>query len=266
MTVITDLLGVPRADRAKVKAGHDHTIAALFSGPIPLDQRLHAAHGSVEYQRYLLSLINDRRTAPRDDFVTDLVNATDGNGDRLDDAELVWLMFLMISGGHETTSSMIGTTLWLLLNDQAQYQKVLAQPDQIAPALEEMLRHTNPLLTLRRTTTRQVELAGVSIPAQAHLGLLHGSGNLDERIYSEPSRFDISRTTVGRPHLSFGHGIHFCVGAHLARLEGKVALEVLLNRLPRLRLGSNSKPTFQPHPLFHSLTRLEVAWDAERAR
>jgi len=179
--------------------------------------------------------IDYRTKNPSDDLMTDLINATYSDSDgvvrHLDKETMMTYIGLLAAAGNETTVRLIGWAGKVLAENPDQRRELVADPSLIPDAIEELLRYETPSPVNARVLTRDVELYGVTAPAGSVMILLHGAANRDERMFAEPDRFDIHRAN-GKSHLAFGHGIHFCLGAHLARLEARVALEEVLKRFP----------------------------------
>ena len=180
------------------------------------------------------SLLEARRSVPRDDLMTALIEA-EVDGQRLTDEELLGFCLLLILAGNDTTSSLIGSGTVLLARHPDQRDRLLADPALWANAIEEMNRYESPTQVLPRTTTGDVTLHGVDIPEGSRVMLIWGSANHDEREFPDPERFDVTRRITR--HLAFGHGIHYCLGANLARLEARVAFQEWHARFPRYELA-----------------------------
>jgi cytochrome P450 len=258
MTVVADLLGVPREDMPRVKAWHDDWMV-LFTPGAPLARQLDAARSVVAYQRYYAALIEDRRARPRDDLTTALAEAR-VEGESFTMAEMISHMMILLSAGHETTTSLVGHLVMQLLRQPEQWRAIDAEPGLMGPAIEEAVRFYSPVQMEPRVTTQAVELGGVSLPRGARLHLLYGAANRDPEVFPDPDRYDIRREHPTR-HVGFGWGIHFCIGAPLARLETRVALEVLRERLPGLRTSPGFAPEYVPDFYFRHLKHLKIAWD-----
>jgi cytochrome P450 len=164
----------------------------------------------------------------------------------------------LILAGHESTTNMIGTGLLLLLEQPDRWQTLCAHPEYIPLTVEEILRFDAPIQMFARTTTQEVTIGEITLPEDTSLLLLYGSGNRDEEVFANADEFQLQRTA--NHHLAFGHGVHFCVGAALARLEGRVAFEILCQRLPHLRLVPGQVLAHIPTLLFRGYERLEVEW------
>jgi cytochrome P450 len=171
------------------------------------------------------------------------------------------VLFAFFTAGHETTASLIGNAVHQLLRHRASWEELCRVPELVPQAVEEILRYDTSVISWRRRATRATEIGGVSIPAGAQLLLLLGSANHDERVFDDPETLDLHRAGATR-HLSFGHGIHHCLGAALARLEARIALEVLAERLAGLRLVEDQEIEVLPNTTFRGPRALHVEWDA----
>jgi cytochrome P450 len=207
-----------------------------------------------ELRALLLELVHQRRRAPRSDLASTIV-AADDDGDMLSDDELLSLCSHLLIAGHETTTNLIANGLLAVLTHDESRFSLRDDPGLWPRAVEEMLRWETPLQRVKRRAIEPVELAGVRIDEGARIMVLVGAANRDPTAYVDAERFDIAASR--RPHLAFGAGIHFCIGAALARLEGHVALERLLTAYPDLRLEPGFEPTWNPS-LLRGLTALLV--------
>ncbi|MBV8362655.1 MAG: cytochrome P450 [Deltaproteobacteria bacterium] len=258
MEVIAEILGVPLRDMDRFKQWSDD-MSARF-GPLSLERQIKCARSEVEFQHYFAARLQERRNHPQYDFLTALLNARVKGERPLDISELLSILKQLLIGGNETSTNLIGSVMLLLMKNPDQLKAVLENRTRIANAIEEALRLDSPVQGLFRTTTREVDLGGVRLPKGAHLELLYASGNRDESHFRDADRFDIHRTD-SRNHMAFGFGIHFCIGAQLARYEGRVALESLLERLPNPHLVSGYVIEHHPHFFLRGLKRLELQWD-----
>ena len=231
--VICELLGVPPADRDEFRAWSNVIVTTvLTANPEQAEPRRIALINIVDYIRRLLEV---KRRTPGDDLLSALLNVRE-EGDRLTEDELVSMVFLMLIAGHETTMNLIGNGVYLLLTHPGQRRLIKADPGLLPTAIEEFLRYEPPVqATALRLTTAPVQFSNVTIPAHQLVLVSLTSANHDERAIRDPDQFDITRP--GATHLTFGHGIHFCLGAALARLEGRIAITALLNRYPDLALA-----------------------------
>ncbi len=228
MTVICELLGVPPGDREAFRAWSS---TVLSDGP---DEEVKVA--SYAMAGYLVDLIAAKRSDPRDDLLTALTQARDDE-DRLDEQELVSMVFLLLVAGHETTVNLIANGTLALLRRPDQLALLRADPTRVPGAVEEFLRYDGPvnLATMRFTTDEPVRVGEVEIPAGEFVLVSLGSADRDGTRFADPDRLDVTRQASG--HLAFGHGIHHCLGAPLARLEGQIAFDRLFARFPKLSLA-----------------------------
>ncbi|MFL5354818.1 cytochrome P450 [Archangium sp.] len=254
MTVIAELLGVPVEDRDSFR---DWT-TTLVSPPVNGDMGPIQKAG-MQFAQYIQSLLTRRRTEPRDDLLTALVSVEE-QGDRLSPTELVGMLFLLLLAGHETTVNLIGNGVWALLQHPEQLERLRANPALIESAVEEMLRYRGPVeTTTQRWAPQDIEFHGQVIPAGEGVLASLLAADHDPEQFPEPETFDITREP--NRHIAFGFGIHFCLGAPLARLEGALALNLLLERLPRLRLAVDpGELRWRDGILVHGLRRLPVAF------
>jgi cytochrome P450 len=227
--VIATLLGVPLSEREWVRGLID-TVFHLEPGVGMFNET--SKRASVELKGYLSDLLDERRAHPADDLFSQLVQAEiteDGRTRRLEHDEAVLFGYLLVSAGTETTGRLLSWAALLLAEHPSQRAELADDPSLVRGAVEELLRFEPPSPVQARFVAQDVEFNGVTIPAGSRLELITGSAGRDERRYEHPDRFDIHRVDT---HLSFGFGIHFCLGAALARLEGRVALEETLKRFP----------------------------------
>jgi cytochrome P450 len=230
VTVIAELLGVEPERSADFKRWSDHVVAGVTGGagavgPVQVLEAL------AELSQYLTGVIERRRREPRDDLISTLIRAGEGET-ALTPGQVVMFTLLLLVAGNETTTNLLGNTLLALFDHPDELARVQRDSRRIPALVEEGLRYDGPVQFVFRQATQDVELGGVTIPAGATVIPLLGSANRDDAAFPDGDRFDVSRDTQG--HLAFGLGIHFCLGASLARLEARVALEELLPRLPRL--------------------------------
>ncbi|HEU4412000.1 MAG TPA: cytochrome P450 [Polyangiaceae bacterium] len=257
MRLTGEMFGVSRADMGAVKRWCDEETLYLMA-PLPHEQRLAYARSVVAYREFLRDLVEGHRRRPRGDLVDELLGARLEGGDPLTTGEIVGSLCVLIFAAHETTTNMLGNTLLCLLRAPGRWRALRDDPAQIPAALEEGLRFDAPVQGMTRTVTRATELGGVALPVRARLFVVFASANRDEASAADPDVFDPGRAA---PHLSFGRGPHFCVGASLARLEGRVALERLALRLPGLRLADERTPAYPPNLVHRGPSALRLAWD-----
>jgi cytochrome P450 len=233
-TIIAEMLGVPPGDRHKF---HRWSSAILSAGASRFGL-LRAMPSIWLFMRYLRKLIKARRTDARDDLIGALIAAKEASGSLSDD-ELLSMMFLLIVAGHETTVNLIASGMLALIEHPDQMEKLRGDPALIKPAVEELLRYTAPVETATlRFASEDVELRGVKIAKGEAVFAAIASANRDESQFANPDMLDITREP--NKHLAFGQGIHFCLGASLARLEGQIAIDALLARAGNLRLAVDS--------------------------
>jgi cytochrome P450 len=249
MMVIAELLGLPLRDWPRL-VGWSQAImnlAATIMGSAEGAAASSAAflRADHEMSEYLGELVAARRSHPLDDLLTRLVTA-EVDGERLGDGELLRFFELLLAAGTETTTNLIDNAIVCLADHPDQLARILTEPAFVEPAVEEVLRFRSPGQAMFRATRQAVELHGVTIPAGKMVLPMIGAANRDPEVFPDPARFDIARDP--NPHLAFGHGIHFCLGAPLSRLEARVALGELLPRIRRLELVSKD---WQPRAPFH---------------
>ena len=229
-TIIAEMLGVPASDRHRFHRWSRRIVASDPSGW----RMLPAIPSAIAFLRYIRKLVKARRGSPRDDLVTALVQAEE-KGARLNEDELVAMIFLLLIAGHETTVNLIGNGMLALLRHPDQMNRLRDDPGMIKVALEELLRFDGPLeAATERYAREDVEVAGTIIRRGELVYAVLGSANRDERQFPDPDRLDLSREP--NRHLAFGLGVHYCLGAPLARLEGQIAIRTLVSRLPHLRM------------------------------
>jgi cytochrome P450 len=252
--VIAQLLGVPAADRRHLRPW-SNSIVKMYEYGLPEPQRLEAEAAARAFVDYLRALVAERRAHPLDDdLVSDLVQAADG-GDRLSGDEVVGTCVLLLMAGHEATVNVVGNGMLAMLRDPRAWSQVVEDPALVVPAAEEMMRFDSSLQIFERTATRPVEVHGTIVGEGQKIAALLGAANRDPAVFPEPERFDVGRSP--NPHLAFGAGIHFCLGAPLARVEVQAVLGALRRQLPGLRLAA--EPERRPEFVIRGLRALEVA-------
>jgi cytochrome P450 PksS len=237
MTIITEILGVPRKDHDKFHKWSQAVVSLTSPSPT-----LRVLPSVWKFIRYLRQFFKLRRRDPQDDLVSALIKAEEA-GDKLNEDELLAMVFLLLIAGHETTVNLIGNGTLALLENPNEMNKLLSEPSLVKPAVEELLRYTSPVFTTTERYAREdTMIHGATIPrGEMVLGVI-GSANRDENVFENPNKLQISRDP--NRHLSFGQGIHFCLGAPLARMEAQIAFTTLLQRVPNLRL---TKPSSSLH-------------------
>ena len=250
--IIAGLLGLPREDYRQFQRWS----IAILNFHSKRDQAIEA---SREIQDYLTGILAERRADPREDIISDLAHA-ELDGERLSDEEIYSFVRLLLPAGVETTYRSTGNLLHLLLSHPDQLDAVRRDRSLVPQAVEEAIRFETPLLNITRMATKDTEVGGVAVPAGSTLLLMNAAANRDDQRYPDPERFDIFRRDP-KPHISFGSGPHVCIGMHLARLEMRVALNLLLDRLPNLRLDPAADDPHIRGQVFRSPTSLPVLFD-----
>jgi cytochrome P450 len=249
--VIAGLLGIPAGDMDLFKK-QAFNIVEQLNGVAFLnggDEAQASIDSAVEIFRplvdYMRGQVEERRAHPRLDLLSDLVRA-EVDGSRLTDNEIVNIANIMLVAGHITTTMMIGNTLACLDSNPEVFARVRADRSLVPGALEEALRTLTPSAALSRRTTRDVEIGGVTIPEEQLILVWPSAANRDPAVFTDPDVFDPARNP--NPHLGFGHGVHFCIGSMLAKIQGAVAVNGLLDRFPTLRMDPADPPRFFPSP------------------
>jgi len=258
LTVVGEMLGVPRDDLPQL---HEWSVdwLRLKQPGATLEQQLGWARSTVELQRYFMALLDEREARPGDDLTSALLAAARELDPPLAREAVMGVPLDLVVAGHVTVTRAIGNALVLLLSEPGRIDELRADPSLVASAVEEILRLESPAQGLYRTTTREVTIGGVTLPAGARVMVHYGSANRDEDVFACPTDYDPCREGLNR-HLAFGKGVHFCIGAPLARLELGIALRLLLDRLPGLRLV-DAELAWEPIFFARGLERLDVAWE-----
>jgi cytochrome P450 len=252
VAVISELLGIPPGDRPRLVTWSAALIRALDPGFLITDEeRLRQRAARDDFAAYLRGLLPARRRSPGGDLISALIGVHD-SGASLTEDELIGMCMLLLIAGHETTRSLIGGAVLALLGHPAELAALAAEPSLAEQAVEEVLRYDPPVQMLTRFALRSAEVAGVTVPAGSFVLMLAGAANRDAALCADPDRFSVRREA--RHHLAFGHGIHFCLGAPLARLEAAIALRQLLPLLPRLRISG--EPEWKPNTVLRGLEHL----------
>jgi cytochrome P450 len=250
VTVICELLGVPAGDQEDFKTWSHAILSSVGS------QADGVAAGTAMYH-YFTKLVAAKRATRADDLISALVDARDSD-DSLDERELLAMLFLLLVAGHETTANLIATGTLALLTNPTELARLRSEPGLLPGAVEELLRYSNPLNhATERFTLDPVQIGGVTIPARQWVLCVTSSANRDPGRFADPDRLDVGRDAGG--HVAFGHGIHYCLGAPLARLEGEIAFGSLLSRFPALSLAADPATLrWRPSSLIHGLETLPV--------
>ncbi|MGI5526593.1 cytochrome P450 [Streptomyces syringium] len=253
VAVIAEMLGIPEADRGLLRPW-SAAICGMYELNPDEEKARRAVRASLDFSAYLRELIAARRARPGDDLITALVHAHD-EGDRLTEQEMVSTCVLLLNAGHEATVNATGNGWWALFRHPDQLAALRADPGLLPGAVEELMRYDTPLQLFERWVLDDIEIAGTVIPRGSEVALLFGSANRDPARFPDPDRLDVTR--ADNPHLSLGAGIHYCLGAPLARLELITSFGELLRRSPRLRL--TAKPQWKPGFVIRGLRELLVA-------
>ncbi|MEU1877807.1 cytochrome P450 [Streptosporangium sp. NPDC020072] len=252
VTVIAEMLGVPEADRHLLRPWSADICGMYELNPSPETQRT-AVRAAEEFSGYLSELARARRANPGDDLISALALVADG-GDTLTEEELVGTCVLLLNAGHEATVNVTGIGWWSLFRNPAELERLRADHGLLPTAIEELMRWDTPLQMFERWVLEDISVGGVDIPRGAEVALLFGSANRDPEVFADPDRLDLGRAE--NPHISFGAGIHFCLGAPLARIELAESFGALLRLAPRMELAA--EPTWNPGYVIRGLTALEA--------
>jgi len=251
--VISELLGIPAEDRERFKHWSDVIVSQTRTAPAGETQDTTTS----EMVEYFLALIDRRRSRPGTDLISSLLSAEIG-GQRLTVPELLGFCSLLLVAGNETTANLIGNAVLCLAESPGTLGRLLEEPGLLPQALEEVLRFRSPVQSMYRVAVAETVLSGQRVPAGAPIVAWIGSANRDGQQFPAAAEFDIDRSP--NRHLAFGHGIHFCLGAPLARLEARIALEALLTRLPGLSLAPGAELERMESSIVYGLKELPVTW------
>lgn len=251
ITVIAEMLGVPTADRERFRHWSDEAVKTL--GDSSWEDRRRAVKAMDELGEYIEGIADERRWDPKDDLISGLVAAEEA-GDRLTRDELFATCVLLLVAGNETTTKLIGNSIVALLRNPDQLELLRDEPKRIHGAVDELLRYDSPVQLTSRFVTEPGEMHGNRLVPGQQMVLLLASGNRDPDAFERPEELDVTRENVR--HLSFGHGLHHCLGSKLARLEGALALEALISRFPHLRLDGEIE--WGPNTVLRGPSRLPL--------
>ena len=251
--VISELMGIPAQDRERFKQWSDVIVSQTRSGSASEN---HIAT-NMELTQYFLALIDERRSRPGHDLISTLL-AAEIDGQKLTVPELLGFCALLLVAGNETTTNLIGNAVLCLAENPGTMDRLLREPALLPQTIEEVLRFRSPVQSMYRMTVAETALGDKVIPGGAPVVAWIGSANRDERQFQRPAEFDIDRGQ--NRHLAFGHGVHFCLGAPLARLEARIALEALLSRLPGLSLDQGAGLERMESTIVYGLKALPVSW------
>ena len=256
--VICDMLGIPEEDRAQFLTGYRVSGRAIDPTPMTKAELDQVNANILGGRAYFAKLFELRRKEPGDDLTSALLQVQDEKDGRLSEDELFANISLLFAAGHETTTNLIGNGLLALHRNRDQWEKLVADPSLASGAVEELLRYDSSVQLTSRKASVDVEIGGQQIKRGDEVICLLGAGNRDPEAYENAEKLDITRKNV-RP-LSFGGGIHFCLGAQLARLEAEVALTTLLRRIPNLRIDDVENPKWRPTFVLRGLKELPASW------
>lgn len=257
ITILT-LFGVPISRIPEIKKW-SASRALMTWAELTDEEQIPHAHNLVEYWNFCQEVVANNKANPgQDNLAADLLKLQ-AEGNDISDHEIASLLYSMLFAGHETTTTLISNSLRMLLSNPETYQALVEDPEKIPGAIDEVLRMAGSIVAWRRKATRDAEIAGVKIPEGSGVLLLMGSANRDASVFENPDVFDIGRENA-RNHMSFGYGIHFCLGNLLAKLQGKVALEEITKKIPTLRLMPGADINFIENLSFRVPTSVPVEW------
>jgi cytochrome P450 len=257
VAVIAELLGVPEADRPLLRPW-SNAIVKMYEYDRTRQREEAAERAADEFVTYLRGLAAERRQHPGDDLVSHLVGVRDAEGDRLTEDELVTTCILLLNAGHEATVNVTANGTLALLRHPDQLARLREDRSLLPTAIEELMRFDSPLQLFERTATEDVAIGGITVAAGQKIAALLGSANHDPAAFHRPAELDLGRTE--NPHISFGAGVHFCIGAPLARVELQAAFGALLDRTSSLELGG--EPVRRPEFVIRGLASLPVVMRA----
>ncbi|MGY5044578.1 cytochrome P450 [Streptomyces sp. 900105755] len=252
VAVIAEMLGIPEADRAPLRPW-SADICGMYELNPSEDTAVKAVRASVEFSDYLRELIAERRKEPGDDLISGLIEAHD-EGDRLTEQEMISTAVLLLNAGHEATVNATVNGWYALFRNPAQLAALRADHSLVPTAIEELMRYDTPLQLFERWVLDEIEIDGTTVPRGAEIAMLFGSANHDPAVFRDPGHLDLTRRD--NPHISFSAGIHYCIGAPLARLELAASMTALLERAPTLTL--TAEPRRKPNFVIRGLEGLSV--------
>ena len=251
--VIAELLGVPESDWHLLRPW-SNAIVKMYEYEVSDAQRAAAERASAEFVEYLRGLVRIRRNAPGDDLISSLIAETDRDGARLTEDELITTCTLLLNAGHEATVNVVGNGMTALLAHPEQLAAIRADDALVPSAVEELIRYDSPLQLFERTALADTSIDDVVVQRGQKIAALLGAANRDPAVFADPDTFDVAR--ADNPHIGFGAGIHFCVGAPLARVELQTSLRTLLARFPALALQAT--PPRRPEFVIRGVQSLQI--------
>ena len=252
VAVIAEMLGIPESDRAPLRPW-SADICGMYELNPSEETAAKAVRASVEFTEYLRELTEARRSNPGEDLVSGLIAAHD-EGDRLTEQEMISTCVLLLNAGHEATVNATVNGWWALFRNPDQLAALRADHSLVPTAVEELMRYDTPLQLFERWVLDEIEIDGTTIPRGAEIAMLFGSANHDPAVFTAPEKLDLTRTD--NPHISFSAGIHYCIGAPLARIELAASMSALLEKAPTLRLAA--EPVRKPNFVIRGLAGLGV--------
>lgn len=256
--MITEILGFPESDIDQLKAWSSAWVLP-FAGGLTDEQQVWVAEQVVEFQAYIQTQLDEKRAAPGDDVLSALAHARYADERPLTDPEIISIVDHLYIGGNETTTFALTSALWILLREPGLYERVRDDRSLVEPFVEEALRLESPTQGLYRRVARDTELAGVPLPEGATVHIRYAAANRDGDMFPDPDRVDLDRPNLRR-HMAFSLGEHHCPGEGLSRLEQRMALDTVLDRLPDLRLTDDNDFTHAPGFVLRALDHLHIAW------
>jgi len=260
--VISQMLGVPRSDRERFMSWSDDLTAYAGTGRPDLEVARAACTSAAALGDYLQDLLTQRRAEPGDDLISSLARLED-EGDKLSEQELLSMCGFLLVAGHETTMGLLSNGMFALLKSPEQFERLRNEPDLTTSAVEELLRFDSPIQHQTRVAGEALEIGGKQIKKGQRVVPLIGAANRDPDQFPDPDKLDLARSP--NRHVAFGHGIHFCVGAPLARLEAQIAFPAILNRFPKMQL-TDEPLVYRRHTSNRNPVALPIALGKDKLR
>ena len=262
--IVFRFIGFPEEDDALIKSWCVNRRAFSWGKPTEAEQ-IEIAQGMLDYWRYCRNFVAERRDERQDDFTSELLEAHDNdpdpnNGTGISYREVESVVYGISFAGHDPVTALLCNTLLCLLPRREQWNDLIADPSLAANAVDETLRYESSQISWRRITTEDTTLGGVDLPKGTRLYLNFASANNQSDLWDDPRTYDLHRSNANK-HISFGKGVHHCLGSGLARMEARIALELLVDKLPSLRLVDDQQLTYFPNITFRGPEALQVAWD-----